>query len=220
MQVTAKLRYARISPQKCRLVADVVRGKPVGNALSTLQVHAEEGRGARAQGARVGGRERASTTTAPTSTISRSRASRWMPRRCSSASRPAPRAAARASSSATATSPSPSATARRTKRMGQKVNPLGIRLGITRDWTSQVVCRQEAVPAARAHRFPRARVPQEEACRGLGEPHPDRARRQEGQHHDPDRASGHRDRQEGRGHREAAPGDGEAARHADAATCA
>ena len=25
--------------------------------------------------------------------------------------------------------------------MGQKVNPIGIRLGITRDWTSQVVCR-------------------------------------------------------------------------------
>jgi large subunit ribosomal protein L22 len=35
MQVTARLRYARISPQKCRLVADTVRGKGVGNALST-----------------------------------------------------------------------------------------------------------------------------------------------------------------------------------------
>ena len=37
MQVTARLRYARISPQKCRLVADTVRGKGVGNALSTLK---------------------------------------------------------------------------------------------------------------------------------------------------------------------------------------
>ena len=37
MQVAAKLKYARISPQKCRLVADMVRGKPVGLALATLR---------------------------------------------------------------------------------------------------------------------------------------------------------------------------------------
>ena len=38
MQVSAKLKYARISPQKCRLVADAVRGKSVGNALQTLSL--------------------------------------------------------------------------------------------------------------------------------------------------------------------------------------
>lgn len=43
MQVTAKLRYARISPQKCRLVADVVRGQPVGNALATLKFMPKKG---------------------------------------------------------------------------------------------------------------------------------------------------------------------------------
>ena len=37
MQVAARLRYARISPQKCRLVADKVRGKKVGEALTTLE---------------------------------------------------------------------------------------------------------------------------------------------------------------------------------------
>jgi large subunit ribosomal protein L22 len=37
MQVAARLRHARISPQKCRLIADMVRGKPVGEALQTLQ---------------------------------------------------------------------------------------------------------------------------------------------------------------------------------------
>jgi large subunit ribosomal protein L22 len=37
MQVAAKLKNARISPQKCRLVADMVRGKPVGQALATLR---------------------------------------------------------------------------------------------------------------------------------------------------------------------------------------
>ena len=36
MQVSAKLRYARISPQKCRLVADAVRGKSVESALQIL----------------------------------------------------------------------------------------------------------------------------------------------------------------------------------------
>src|SRR5579863_6044943 len=43
MQATAKLRYARISPQKCRLVADVVRGKGVGNALATLKFMPKKG---------------------------------------------------------------------------------------------------------------------------------------------------------------------------------
>jgi large subunit ribosomal protein L22 len=43
MEVTAKLKYARISPQKCRLVADVVRGKPVGLALSTAAFMPKKG---------------------------------------------------------------------------------------------------------------------------------------------------------------------------------
>jgi large subunit ribosomal protein L22 len=43
MEATAKLRYARISPQKCRLVADVVRGKPVNNALNTLKFMPKKG---------------------------------------------------------------------------------------------------------------------------------------------------------------------------------
>ena len=36
MEVKAKLKYARISPQKARLVADQVRGMPVEQALETL----------------------------------------------------------------------------------------------------------------------------------------------------------------------------------------
>ena len=43
MQVTSKLRYARISPQKCRLVADVVRGRSVGNAIATLRFMPKKG---------------------------------------------------------------------------------------------------------------------------------------------------------------------------------
>jgi large subunit ribosomal protein L22 len=37
MHVQAKLRYARVSPQKCRLVADQIRGLPVDRALTVLQ---------------------------------------------------------------------------------------------------------------------------------------------------------------------------------------
>lgn len=36
METAAKLRFARISPQKCRLVADQVRGMPVERALELL----------------------------------------------------------------------------------------------------------------------------------------------------------------------------------------
>jgi large subunit ribosomal protein L22 len=43
MQVAAKLKHARISPQKCRLVADMVRGKSVGLALSTLRFSPKKG---------------------------------------------------------------------------------------------------------------------------------------------------------------------------------
>lgn len=43
MEVAAKLRYARISPQKCRLVADLVRGLPVEKALQTLTFSQKKG---------------------------------------------------------------------------------------------------------------------------------------------------------------------------------
>jgi large subunit ribosomal protein L22 len=37
MEVAARLKYTRLSAQKCRLVCDQVRGMPVGNALETLK---------------------------------------------------------------------------------------------------------------------------------------------------------------------------------------
>ena len=36
MEIGAKLRNAPVSPQKCRLVADQIRGVPVEQALQTL----------------------------------------------------------------------------------------------------------------------------------------------------------------------------------------
>ena len=43
MQVAAKLKYARMSPQKCRLIADMVRGEPVGKALNVLRFTPKKG---------------------------------------------------------------------------------------------------------------------------------------------------------------------------------
>ena len=43
MQVRAKLKYARISPQKARLVADQVRGLQVGRALDVLNFSTRKG---------------------------------------------------------------------------------------------------------------------------------------------------------------------------------
>jgi large subunit ribosomal protein L22 len=43
MEVSAKIKYARISPQKCRLVADMVRGQSVNLALNTLKILPKKG---------------------------------------------------------------------------------------------------------------------------------------------------------------------------------
>ena len=43
MQTYSRLKYAHISPQKVRLIADVVRGKRVGLALSQLRFMPKKG---------------------------------------------------------------------------------------------------------------------------------------------------------------------------------
>jgi large subunit ribosomal protein L22 len=43
MQTYSRLKYAHISPQKARLIADVVRGKRVGLALSELRFMPKKG---------------------------------------------------------------------------------------------------------------------------------------------------------------------------------
>jgi small subunit ribosomal protein S3 len=110
-----------------------------------------------------------------------------------------------ASSSAPATSLWSWAASKRRTTMGHKVNPTGIRLGISKDWNSKWY-RQEAsspatlLPTSRcasccARSWPR---PVSRASRSSARPRPPR--------HDPHGPSGRRDRQEGRGHREAAQG--------------
>ena len=43
MQVSATLKYARISPQKCRLVADAILGKSVAGAKQILELMPKKG---------------------------------------------------------------------------------------------------------------------------------------------------------------------------------
>lgn len=45
MEVTAKLKNAPLSAQKCRLVADLVRNHPVSNALDILSFTPKKGAG-------------------------------------------------------------------------------------------------------------------------------------------------------------------------------
>lgn len=45
VQVIARLKHARLSPQKCRLVCDVIRGMPVDKALDTLRFNSKKAAG-------------------------------------------------------------------------------------------------------------------------------------------------------------------------------
>ena len=45
MEVSAKLRFTRLSPQKARLVADQIRGLPVGQASELLAFSAKKSAG-------------------------------------------------------------------------------------------------------------------------------------------------------------------------------
>jgi large subunit ribosomal protein L22 len=45
VEIAAKFRYARISPQKARLVADLIRGLPVDEALNILTFSSKKAAG-------------------------------------------------------------------------------------------------------------------------------------------------------------------------------
>lgn len=45
MEVAARLKYARLSAQKCRLICDQIRGKPVERALDILKFSTKKAAG-------------------------------------------------------------------------------------------------------------------------------------------------------------------------------
>ena len=81
--------YARISPQKCRLVADTVRGAAASTGAQHAQVHAEEGRGAHATRCSWSGRRKRAEQPGRGRRRSQGHPHPWStPRRSSSASAP------------------------------------------------------------------------------------------------------------------------------------
>ncbi len=149
MQVAAKLKYARISPQKCRLVADMVRGKPVGQALSTLRftpkkgaelvrkvlesaiANAENNHNADIDALKV---DLIYIDEAPTpEAVPCARQGPRQPHRQAQQPHHDPRRRRPQG-------------LREPELMGQKVNPVGIRLGITRDWTSKWYANKRTFP--------------------------------------------------------------------------
>ena len=54
MEFRAEMRYLRVSPQKARLVLELIKGRKVEEARNTLSVHQEAGGGARGQAAAIG----------------------------------------------------------------------------------------------------------------------------------------------------------------------
>ena len=88
--------------------------------------------------------------------------------------------------------------------MGQKVNPIGLRLGINRTWDSRWFAGKGEYGKL-LHEDIKIRDDADEAAEaGGGVEDRDRAPAQEVPRHDPFGASGRRHRQEGRRHREAA----------------
>ena len=201
MQVAATLRYARISPQKCRLVADAIRGKSVDEALRTLTfspkksarivkkvlesavANAEHNHGADIDELKVATIE---VNEAPT--FRRFRA----------------RAKGRGATNYQAQQPHHDPRRGRVSNMGQKVHPTGIRLGIVKDWASKWYADSKTFPKyIRADHLIRVFIKKKLKDASVSNIAIERPAKKV-QHHDFHGASRHRDRQEGRGYREAA----------------
>ena len=90
--------------------------------------------------------------------------------------------------------------------MGQKINPIGLRLGINRTWDSRWFAGKNEYGTLLHEDMQDPRRADEALKQAAVSQDRDRAPAQEVPRHDPFRASGRGDRQEGRRHREAAQG--------------
>ena len=136
METTSIVRGVRLSCDKGRLVADLVRGKKVGQAIDILNFTQKKAAGIikKALESAIANAEHndgADIDELKVKTIYVEQGATL--KRFSRA----PRAAATASASPLATSTSPSATKPRRNTMGQKIHPTGFRLAVTRNWSSR-----------------------------------------------------------------------------------
>ena len=87
--------------------------------------------------------------------------------------------------------------------MGQKINPVGFRLAVNRNWSSKWYANSRSLRADARRGHQGARLPQAQAGARLGRPRADRAPGEGRAHHHFLGAAGGGDRQEGRGDRSA-----------------
>ena len=137
MESTAKLRFARISAQKARLVADLVRGRDVSEAIeigsrSPAKKSAPiirklvESAVANAEQVKMTRTSMSTTSTSRRSTVDAGPSLR----------RFRPRAQGRATKILKKTSHITVVLGHPVRQMGQKVHPVGFRVGVTRGWDS------------------------------------------------------------------------------------
>ena len=200
METKAIVRGVRLSADKGRLVADLIRGKKVDQALNILTFTPEEGGRDHQEGARVGDRER--------------RAQRRRRHRRAEGHHDLRRAGRHAEALLGARQgprqPHQQADLphlrdrRRTE--GRPWDRRSIRPAsaspVTRNWASRWYATNQQLRRHAGRRPEGSRVPEDAAEERRGVAHPDRAPGQERAHHDLLGASGRGDRQEGRGHRE------------------
>ena len=136
METKAVLRYARISPQKCRLVVDTIRGKSATLAVNTLKFMPKKGA---AIVLKVLDSAIANAYNNFNADVDDLKVTRIEVDPAPVLKRFHARAKGRGVRIAKRNSHITGSSVRRKARrlMGQKVNPIGIRLGITRDWTSK-----------------------------------------------------------------------------------
>ncbi len=217
-EAKATIRMLRVSPQKLNLLAQLIRGKKVATALADLEFSNKRISVEVQQGAGIGDRQRREQ---PRARRRRSRRRRGLCRQGhgDEALQPARSRSGRAHRKAVLEHHDRRARSggRRRRRglrsqaMGQKINPIGLRLGVNRTWDSRWYLQQGRIrqAAARGHEDPRSADGRAEAGGDLQDRH--RASAQEVPRQHPLGASGRGDRQEGRGHRQAA----QAGRQAD-----
>jgi ribosomal protein L22 len=130
MEVAAKLSGARISAQKARLVADQIRGKKVGEALNLLAFSSKKAAEImkKVLESAVANAEHNEGADVDDLKVHRLRQRRAF----AEAHHAAPKAVLIASSSGLAISLSRLLTSNGVEEMGQKVHPIGIRLGIVK----------------------------------------------------------------------------------------
>ncbi len=162
MEAVARTRFVRISPQKLRLVCELMAGKKVDQALSILEFTPKKG--AKIVSKVLAGGDRQCARSAERRRGSAFRQTRDCRYRADLEAVDDARAYA-FDADPEAHQPSDGNRGRAgvvKDSMGQKTHPRGLRLGIIEGWDSQVV-RQPRLRGAAARRFEAARVYQEAA---------------------------------------------------------